>query len=302
MPLWRHEGCLGEPPLRWIDPILWVRGEAGFRREAGGGGVMDLAGQTYGRWKVSHEVARRSTNRRWQCVCECGTWKIVYAAGLRTGTSKSCGCLKMEVLHAQAPDLLGKRFGRLTVIRKGSYYRKQMRWLCRCDCGNERLNFSSRLQSGRVRSCGCLSAEMTGDRVRKHGAYLSTEYVIWRAMLDRCRNPNRKGYANYGGRGIRVCRRWRSDFAKFLADMGKRPDHHSIERVNNSKGYSPANCKWASRKEQNRNHRGNRMLEYKGKTYCLAEWCERLGLSSKRTSARLCRGWDVARAFTQEVR
>ena len=91
------------------------------------------------------------------------------------------------------------------------------------------------------------------------------EYETWVSMRDRCRNPNNKRYENYGGRGIRICKRW-DDFANFLADMGERPSpQHSLDRINNDGSYRPSNCRWATRSQQRRNRRSKQMMEQAGR-------------------------------------
>lgn len=109
-------------------------------------------------------------------------------------------------------------------------------------------------------------------------------------MWSRCTNKNNLNYKDYGGRGITVCARWK-DFAAFVADLGPRPDGGMIERKNNSKGYHPSNCKWSTRKEQNRNKRNNHMLTINGTTQCVTAWAERVGVTPQTIFKRLKRGW-----------
>lgn len=127
----------------------------------------------------------------------------------------------------------------------------------------------------------------------------NNEYCIYTAMLRRCNNKKAAGYENYGGRGIAVCDRWSSKFGfcNFLDDMGPRPDRCSIDRIDNSKGYSPDNCRWSTSKEQARNRRSNYMIAFNDETKTLVEWCEYLGLPYRAVRARLKRGDSTERAF-----
>lgn len=145
----------------------------------------------------------------------------------------------------------GQRFGRLVI--KEPYVSKNSKWchLLVCDCGGEVVVAGADLTKGNVRSCGCIRRE----RFLKHGLAKSSEYKIWCSMVQRCRNEKSTAYAYYGGRGITICDRW-SDFEKFYQDMGERPsDKHSIDRIDNDKGYSPDNCRWADAGIQNINQR-----------------------------------------------
>lgn len=122
-------------------------------------------------------------------------------------------------------------------------------------------------------------------------------YKCWEQMRSRCNNPNATQYKDYGGRGITVCKRWDS-FKRFCDDMGARPRGFTIERTNNTLGYAPDNCRWASRKEQANNTRRNRIVEYKGQCLTLSQWQEVTGIPQKDLSYRLIAGWSVKRALT----
>lgn len=139
----------------------------------------------------------------------------------------------------------------------------------------------------------------------KHGhctrQAITPEYRSWRCMWNRCRNKKEKVWHLYGGRGITVCERWTS-FATFLEDMGPKPTpQHSIDRIDNDAGYSPENCRWATRKKQQRNMRSNRTISFNGATRCIAEWAELLGINYLTLTARIKRGWPVERAFTSPI-
>lgn len=201
-------------------------------------------------------------------------------------------------------DMTGQRIGRLVIIRyAGSDNRRGALWECRCDCGNMAIVRGGHLREGRgTRSCGCFSRE-NPQRGGTHYLSYSPEYMTWAKMRARCENQNDQGYDRYGARGIRVCNRWRDSFENFYADMGPRPSaHHSIDRIDNNGDYSPENCRWATVKEQARNRRSTRFIEFRGESKSIAEWAEIKGMSYQVLFKRLQSGWPAERALTQPVR
>ncbi len=147
-------------------------------------------------------------------------------------------------------DLTGKRFGMLVVVKRD--YR--FIWLCQCDCGTVCRVRSYNLCNGNTKSCGC---QRVKHRHTTHTT-VSPTYSVWRSMIQRCTNTKVNSYKLYGGRGITVCERW-SDFSNFVADMGERPPGLSLDRRDNDKGYSKANCRWATAAEQTANRRPARV-------------------------------------------
>jgi len=130
----------------------------------------------------------------------------------------------------------------------------------------------------------------------RHGMSNTKIYRVWSAMLSRCLNPKSTAYANYGGRGISVCSEWRK-FSTFYRDMGDAPLHHTLDRVDNSKGYDPKNCRWASRTIQSRNKRDNILITIDGETLTLSGWADRVGIRYATIHQRIRIGWPAEDAI-----
>jgi len=128
----------------------------------------------------------------------------------------------------------------------------------------------------------------------------SPTYSSWRSMIKRCTNPKHDNWRYYGGRGISVCKRWRS-FAAFLEDMGERPKDKTLDRVDGNGNYCPENCRWATRKEQQGNTSYVRRITFHGKTQILADWSRELGIEYQILQKRLTAGWSVEDAFLRPI-
>lgn len=205
-----------------------------------------------------------------------------------------------------AKDLRGRKFGRLLVLcTAGRTPRREIKWLCRCDCGNRKVVKSTNLERGTTKSCGCLFVEMLKQKHEsqfRHGLCGTPEHRAWAAMKSRCMDQTHKFYADYGGRGITVCERWQ-DFRNFIADMGKRPTtKHTLERLDNSLGYVPGNCEWATRKQQANNRRSSRVLEFRGERLTASQWAQRLGHNVNDIYRRLNHGWSVEKALMTPIK
>lgn len=197
-----------------------------------------------------------------------------------------------------------KTVGRWTVLRRAATTSQGgARWFCRCRCGVTRNVLEHNLRSGCSQSCGCSSHETVKAR-KNYGIWRCPEYKVWAAMCERCRRAAAENYTYYGGRGIRVCRRWLgpNGFANFLSDMGERPKGTQLDRRNNNRNYTPSNCRWATRKEQCRNRRSNRWITYRGQTKLLCEWAELTGLNRATIMRRIHSGWSLDRVFGQSSR
>ncbi len=209
----------------------------------------------------------------------------------------------------------GDVFGRLTVVREivfrtGNVRRSErIRYLCRCSCNKMVEAEAYRLVSGHVKSCGCFKSEEASKRgksKKRHGeaskGTRTTEYMVWVRMRRRCDNPDSDDYPNYGGRGIRVCKRWQL-FENFLADMGRKPaGGYVIDRRNNDGNYEPSNCAWVTVKESNRNKRTIRRLLIDGVEKTLPQWSDESGVHQETIRGRLRRGWSHKEAVFGEIR
>lgn len=195
-------------------------------------------------------------------------------------------------------DLTGQTFHRWNVV---AYLGGSM-WHTLCDCGNMGRVHSGDLKSGQSKSCGCYSKEVTARSNLTHGRTYSSEYKAWACMVQRCTNPNNKNWKEYGGRGITVVPRWLK-FADFFEDMGPKPTpKHTLERCDNSSGYCKDNCRWATRSEQAKNRRTTHFVTFQGKTKCVWDWADELGINRKALRARFGYGWSAERALTEPVR
>lgn len=185
---------------------------------------------------------------------------------------------------------LNNRHGKLTIVE---YDMQMVRFICVCDCGEVVYRNPEFLTcNSKVSSCGCIKGQQISRAKIKHGMTHTSEYKSWAKMKERCGNPNGQQYADYGGRGIQVCDRWVNDFNAFLEDMGYKPSpKHSLDRIDNSKGYSLENCRWATPQEQSNNRRSN--VRYKGKT--IAEWARHFNVKNYQLQYHIKKnGWKPA--------
>lgn len=214
-------------------------------------------GQKFGLWTAVERTETRRSGKKgydavWRCRCDCGSTRDVLVNSLRRGKSVSCGCVQRE-------DLTGSRFGRWLVVARFTpkpheagdrKTERSFRWLCRCDCGVERVVRARLLREGTSASCGC-------GKLKRRGLTATRAYYVWYDMLARCYKETNRSFRRYGGRGITVCERWH-EFENFLADMGQPPPNLSIDRENNDGNYEPGNCRWATRSQQQQNRHDNR--------------------------------------------
>lgn len=207
--------------------------------------------------------------------------------------------------------LIGKRFGRLTVIRKdykpkgSSGYRYY--WICKCDCGNIKSVRSDQLRENSTTiSCGCYNKELSSKKLaeatRTHGMSSTKLYTMWRDMRHRCYSKKTDRYENYGGRGIEVCNDWNEKFESFMewAFNNGYKEGLSIDRIDVNGNYEPSNCRFVTIKEQYRNKTNNVFVEYEGRKICIQELSEITGINAKRIYARYYRGDRGERLWRKE--
>ena len=196
-------------------------------------------------------------------------------------------------------NLTGKQFNSLAVLGYGGRRGRIAVWICRCQCGTVKPVRRDHLLI--AASCGCRKGELNGKAHTIHGACKNDgtdrTYRSWIAMKSRCRNESDPFYPDYGGRGIKVCRRWLR-YKNFLADMGKRPKSKTLGRIDNDGDYCPTNCAWQTAKEQGANKRNNRRITFQGETQVVAEWARRLG-ANRNTLGRQITRFGIEAAFAK---
>jgi hypothetical protein len=254
--------------------------------------ALELIGQRFGRLTVLQQTSSRNGRRCYVCLCDCGAERVVQANRLRRGETQSCGCVRRKY-----PDLVpGIRFGRLTVLRQVPSRNRQRYYACLCDCGTETNVRGADLCRGDQNiACGCLRG-----RHIKHGMHGTPEYRAWRGMIGRCESRTHANYGGYGGRGIKVCDRWRHSFENFFADMGLRPSpKHSLDRIDNDapEGYTSANCRWTTQDVQIRNSRKIIPVKVDGKIVCMKDACALRDVSYVMVRDRVRRGWPIEKAL-----
>lgn len=205
----------------------------------------------------------------------------------------------------KALDLVGKKFERLTVVRKSHRKNDKVMWECLCDCGNITYVSTYYLTSGKIRSCGCFKVDELLKRSKTHNQRHTKLYDVWKTMRQRCNNSKNVSYHNYGGRGISVCEEWENSFQSFYdwSMSNGYSDNLTIDRIDVNGNYCPENCRWTDRQVQANNTRVNHRITYNGETHSMAEWARITGMSYSSLSNRIkTYHWSIERALTEPVR
>ena len=192
-------------------------------------------------------------------------------------------------------DLTGRRYAHLTVISQHGHIGDKISWLCRCDCGNEKVVSGSNLKTGNTTSCGCYHAEVAKDYHTTHGMSKTKLYTIWSSMRYRCENPKCQRYSSYGGKGVSVCAEWKR-FNGFYswAISARYEDGLSIERIDVDGNYEPSNCKWIPLIDQSQNKTTSRFVSYKSKKLTISQLANLTGMPYQRLYQRINKlGWST---------
>lgn len=222
----------------------------------------------------------------------------------------------------QLNDISGQRFGKLVVLRHHSQDRQKNgaafnRWECKCDCGNVFVARGEYIKYGNY--CDRLCKKCITNIRKQKGLSVTTIGHIWRGIINRCENTKCRSFVRYGGRGIRICKRWRESIPAFAEGLGPRPSmQHTVDRRDNNGNYScgqcdecsangwVANCRWATPQEQILNSSHPRFIEHDGESLCLAEWARRIGISREamrlRVNRRIKAGMPLSTAITMKLR
>lgn len=205
-------------------------------------------------------------------------------------------------------DLTGKKFGRLTVIKRvenriSNCGQSKTMFLCKCDCGKEVCVEGAKLRNGHTQSCGCLHNEIFANIGRKknliHGLSNDRLYHIWEGMKRRCYQKSAKNYVNYGAKGIEVCNEWLNfePFYNWAISNGYQ-ENLTIDRIDVNDNYCPENCRWVDWKTQENNRSNNYKLTFNNETHTVSEWAKIINVSTSTLYSRLKRGWTVERLLT----
>lgn len=261
----------------------------------------DITGQRYGKLVAEKYEGVKNKKTYWSCKCDCGNIISVTYSNLSTGNTTKCN----NPIH-RIQDLTGNKYGMLTVIKFAYTKNKKSYWLCKCDCGNEKVIRQDSFKNNREHktlSCGCFNKKQKSE-AKTHGMSNTKLYHVWAGMKDRCFNKNNSHFKDYGGRGIKVCDEWTQNFENFYnwsKDNGYE-EGLSIDRIDNNKGYSPENCRWANQEVQCSNVRRNRRYTYNNKTLTITEWAKETGINRATLNARLNKGMSIEDAICTPIK
>ena len=196
-------------------------------------------------------------------------------------------------------DVIGHKFGMLTVLSFSHKKKNRHYYNVKCDCGNEKVVCLEDMRVGDTSSCGCFQKKQLKNMATTHGESHTRLYKIWAGIRKRCYDNNSSRYSYYGARGVKIYSAWDNfETFKLWSMANGYNDTLSIDRINVDGNYEPTNCRWVNKVVQANNRRTNRYLEYKGVTKSMMDWCRELGLSYYKIRSRIYNyHWSVERAF-----
>lgn len=259
--------------------------------------ALEFIGEKYHKVTVIEDCGIYNNKRYVMGECECGEKRRFELNSLKHGNTKSCGCL----LKAQPKDFMGKRFNSFIVIDFIGYIDGKAKVVAKCDCGEKKNVNLTELSTWHIKSCGC-------KRKTKGGLSKHPLHKVWQHMIDRCYDIKNEKYHVYGGRGVRVCEEWRTNYLSFYTwaierwEAGLQIDKDILSHERTGNLYSPNYCCFITPKENSRNRSNNRIIEYKGKAQCISQWAEELNISRDIIKNRLKWGWDIDKIFTEPIR
>ena len=192
-------------------------------------------------------------------------------------------------------DLTNLKFGRLTAVKYiGKDKNNKHKWLCKCECGNEKEVLSCHLKSGAIQSCGCFGKERRRESITKHNLRYTRLYNTWLNMKNRCYNKKNTAYKNYGGRDIKICKEWLNEFMSFYnwSMSNGYNENLTIDRIDVNGDYENSNCRWVDYKIQSKNKRNNHLITYNNTTLCLTDWARKINVNEPALRRWLKRNGD----------
>lgn len=260
---------------------------------------IDLVGKKFGRLTVEKLNKSEKGILFWDCICECGNSITVRGGNLKSGHTTSCGCNSEHT--NKFIDITGQKFNRLTAID----YVGNQRWLCKCDCGKEKIVDAYALRHGKTKSCGCLHDEMARmnsfvegcPHYKTHGASYTRLYREWLSMRNRCR-PSYHGHNSYYDKGVVVCEEWKKFevFQEWALKNGY-SDELTLDRIDVNGNYEPNNCRWVDNITQQNNRSNNAYITIDGITKTLKQWADFYNLNYGMVKMRYQKGWSTERLF-----
>lgn len=270
----------------------------GCRRKNGVKPIINMVGKKYSNLLVLEMIKTApGKDTMCKCICDCGNEIIANSFDIRSGHTKSCGCLKHQP-SKRIEDLSTSKFGLLKPLYMLDSKNKKTLWMCKCDCGNEVIAYASNLKNGHAKSCGCLKLKAKGMSNKRI-------YTIYKGMLRRCYNTNDRGYKNYGAKGVIICDQWLGEdglynFIEWALSNGY-SDNLSIDRIDVNGNYEPSNCRWANDIIQANNKRTTTFLLYNGVKKPLTQWAKEFNISPRLLHQRKRLGWTDAQCIETKI-